>query len=263
MTARPVGVIAPLVTPADAFGSVSAVGVRRQVAYVRGWVDGLMPAISCGEGWRLTAEQWSTLIAATVEAADGLPVYAGCQALTWASMRARVIEAGNLGVDAVVLSLPIVEADRPDDALLDAFTELAALLRVPAVYYWESFVSRRDVSPTLCARICGILDAVAVKDSMRRPDATVALVAQLAGRVSVLQGWEDLLDADTGVEGYVGPLALLSDAPKSVFALQPRWADIREQTARYRLLESDYVAHVKAELCHRGVIPSAAEFPNR
>jgi 4-hydroxy-tetrahydrodipicolinate synthase len=260
VTEHPAGVVAPLVTPIGTSGEVSAEGIRLQIASIHRWVDGLMPAISCGEGWRLTTGQWTTTISTSVAASRGLPVYAGCQARTWDEMKTRAMAAGRMGADAAVVSVPAASQHLSDTALLRAFAELKDMLQIPVIYYWESFVSHRDVQPLLCSQICDTLEAIAVKDSMHQPESTLALIGHRAGRTTVLQGWEDLLHADLGVDGFVGPLALLSDVPRSVLAGCPRWDDIRELTERYGLLESDYVARVKAELYRRGVIPTAAEF---
>src|SRR5262249_5810584 len=131
----------------------------------------------------------------------------------------------------------------------------------PVVYYWESFISGRVVDACLCSRICDTLDAVAVKDSMHSSAATADLLGRLAGRTSVLQGWEDLLRAPLAIDGYVGPLALLSPTPGSVCSDSPQWAEIERESQRFGVLRPDYVARVKAELHARGVIPSAALFP--
>src|SRR5205807_47731 len=77
MTAPFEGVVVPLVTPLDANGDVSAAGVERLVGSVRDHAAALMPALSSGEGWRLSEDQWRAMVSRTVAAARGLPVFAG------------------------------------------------------------------------------------------------------------------------------------------------------------------------------------------
>lgn len=52
-----VGVVVPLVTPLGEGGAVVEEDVRRLVESVGDEATGLMPALSSGEGWRLSAEQ--------------------------------------------------------------------------------------------------------------------------------------------------------------------------------------------------------------
>jgi 4-hydroxy-tetrahydrodipicolinate synthase len=261
MTARPSGVIAPLVTPMGSGSGVSEEGIRGQIEAVRPWVSALMPCISCGEGWRLTHSQWRATVEATIRLADGLPVYAGCQATDWQSLQRRALEAQERGADAVVVSIPVHHGTSSTSSLLEKFGQLRRVLSGPVVYYWESFVSCWDVGVDLCVRICEELGAVAVKDSMRNAELTSMLLERLAGRTNVLQGWEDLLSPDLPVDGYVGPLALLSECTATLFSADPQWDDIAKQTERFGVLDRDYIARVKTELHRRGVVPSAAEFP--
>lgn len=261
MTAGPAGVIAPLVTPMALDGTVSRQGVRSQIEAIRTWVSGLMPCISSGEGWRLTPSQWRSMTGEAIESSGGLPVYAGCQAMDWAELERRVSWAEEMTAQAVVVSIPPRHGTCSDDELVARLKHVRSLTPIPIVYYWESFVSGRVVGPDLGIRICRELDAVAVKDSMRSTTLTQTLLAHLGGRVSVLQGWEDQLSPSLAVDGYVGPLALLSSTPGTAFSDDPQWAEIGLESERFGILDRDYIARVKAELRERGVIPSAAEFP--
>jgi 4-hydroxy-tetrahydrodipicolinate synthase len=261
MTARPSGVIAPLVTPMGFGPGVSEEGIDGQIQAVRPWVSGLMPCISSGEGWRLTQPQWRATVEATIRMADGLPVYAGCQASDWRTMERRALEAEQMGADAIVISIPARHGHSSTSTLLEKFGLLRRALGGPVVYYLESFVSGWDVGADLGVRICEELDAVAVKDSMRNAQLTSELLERLAGRTNVLQGWEDMLSPDLPVDGYVGPLALLSECTATLFSSDPQWVDIARETERFGVLDRDYIARVKAELHLRGLIPSAAEFP--
>ena len=261
MNIRPSGVIAPLVTPVDLGGDVSAEGMRRQVDAIRSQISGLMPCISSGEGWRLSSAQWLAAIEATMSSACGLAVYAGCQAVEWAELERRSLRAQELGADAVVLSLPCDHGMASNGAILARFARIRDLVNIPIVFYWESFISGRALDPDVGMRLCEELGAVAVKDSMRDRALTRLLIDRFAGGMSILQGWEDLLTPDLLVDGYVGPLALVSPVTATVFKDEPRWAAIPEEAGRFGTLGRDYISRVKTELHRRGVLPTAREFP--
>lgn len=261
MSIRPTGAIAPLATPVSGDGGVGAEGIRRQVDAVRPYISGLMPCISSGEGWRLTRTQWLTATRETLRSAAGLPVYAGCQATEWEEVESRARQAEDLGADAVVLSVPTRHGLTSNGELIARFSRIREQVDVPIVFYWESFISGWELDVAAGIRLCEVLGAVAIKDSMRDKALTRALTDHFAGSVSILQGWEDLLLPELPVDGYVGPLALLSSVAATVFTDEPRWDDIALESKRFGTLDRDYIARVKAELHRRGVFASAAEFP--
>lgn len=256
------GVYAPLATLVDPQGRVLAADMSRQVDAIRSWVSGLMPAIGCGEGIHLDDEQWRAVLLATLNARGDLPVFIGVQAPTWQVSRLRAVAAAKHGVDGVVVGIPPRESGASIDQILQACEQLARQCPVDVVFYWESFISSAELSGEDVARICGALGAESVKDSMRDPLASAALREHLPG-VSLLEGWEDRLLADQPLDGYVGPLALLSDAPATLFTDKPDWARCLSEAHQYRVLESDYVSRVKWELHARGIASYPDLVPRR
>ena len=107
------GLVVALVTPVTDTGDVSEDGVARLVATLRPHADALLPALSTGEGTRLTDRQWRTMVAATVRYADGLPVFAGILRPTTAEVAARARTAEELGAAAVLLNTAVAKADDP------------------------------------------------------------------------------------------------------------------------------------------------------
>ena len=256
------GVYAPLATLVDPWGRVLPADMGHQIDAIRSWVSGLMPAIGCGEGIHLNDEQWTAVLLATLNARGDLPVFMGVQAPVWQVSRQRAVAAAKHGVDGVVVGIPPGERGASIDQVLHACEQLARQCPIGVVFYWESFISSSQLSGEDAARICVALGARSVKDSMRNPLASAALREHLPG-VTLLEGWEDRLLADQPLDGYVGPLALLTDAPATLFTDKPDWARCLSEAHQYRVLEPDYVSYVKWELYARGIASYPDLVPRR
>lgn len=102
------GVIAPTVTPFDDDGAISVPGVRRVVDFLAGAeVDGIIPADLIGEVLSLTLEERRTVLAESVQAAEGRMLVV---ALTADPSLQNAVElarsAARAGADVIKLSLP-------------------------------------------------------------------------------------------------------------------------------------------------------------
>ncbi|MFF3109204.1 dihydrodipicolinate synthase family protein [Kitasatospora sp. NPDC057904] len=256
--ARPVvggGLVLPLVTPVGPDGAVSEPCVRALIGAARSGVAALMPAISCGEGWRLSAEQWRAMVEFTVRHADGLPCLVGAQVATAAEAVERAAVAADLGADAVVVAPPMGGPASPE-AVYGHFATVAAASELPVFVYNESAVSGNRIDRETLIRILRLDRVVGMKESSRSPETTLALVREAAD-TPVFQGWEDLMLDTPGAAGLVAPLAHL-DAGLCGALLRDRsparQAAVTAACHRYGLFGDDYVLRVKAELFRRGVI---------
>lgn len=246
------GVYAPLATLVNRHGEVEPEDMRRQIDAIRGWTDGLMPAIGCGEGLHLDDDQWHAVLASVVESSGELPVHMGAQAQTWELARQRANAAMAAGADGVVVGLPPAQSQAPITEILRKCEVIARDCSGPMVFYWEKFLSSRRLSGKEASAVCSALGARSVKDSMRDP-ALTAEFRECADGVTVLEGWEDRLLPDQPLDGYIGPLALLSSAPSTLFTDAPEWARCLREAHEYRVLEPGYVAQVKQVLEDRGI----------
>jgi 4-hydroxy-tetrahydrodipicolinate synthase len=252
------GVIAALVTPLLA-GAVCEESVRRLVATVRPHVTALLPALSTGEGRRLSTSQWSAMVSATVRYADGLPVVAGILAPSTESVLARAAAAERFGAAAVAAGTPF-GPDVPQERMYRHYERLAGETGLPVVVYHESTVSGNRLQLATLLRICRLPGIAAVKDSAGDPAFTRRLVAARPG-VPVLQGLEHLLGACGPVDGHV--LALSVVEPELCAAAFAAPADaglaarVRAARDRYGLDRDDFFRMLKTELHRRGVLATA------
>lgn len=245
--------IAPLATLVDGSGAVDGSAMARQMASLHGRADAVMPAIGCGEGARLSHDQWSDLLDAVLQAPETFPVYMGALGTDWDVVRERVQAAVKARADGVVVGLP------PNDGTSDrevrrVLAEIAVDVAGAATtfFYWESFLSCRAVAPDVVASWCDALGAAGVKDSMRDAASTDRLRG-LRPSLKIFEGWEDQLVPERRADGYVGPLALLSDAPASLFGGHPEWVRCRAEAVSMGLLDEAYVKNVKRLLRQRGI----------
>jgi len=252
------GTIVPLVTPLDADGTVNESDVDRLVGYVHRDVTALMPALSSGEGERLTDRQWHDMVAATVAHSHGLPVLAGILTPQTGQVLARALLAGRLGATAVVVGSPF-GADVTQAEILRHFRVVRDSIDLDLFVYNESSKSGNTIDPDTLLRILALPGVVGIKESSGSVDLTRRLLAA-DHAVPVFQGWENLLLAARGVAGLIGPLANLEPAACTALLADPNQArqhEIDVLCKRYGIFTDDWYRRVKEELHSRGVIGSA------
>lgn len=253
------GVVVPLVTPVDEQRKVCASSVARLMTDLRGRVTGYMPALSTGEGWKLSLKQWIDIVHLTVEHADGAPVLAGVEVGRPAGILARAALAEALGADAIVVPPPFPASGTPRPTLVEHFREIIAKSPLPVFVYHENAVSKMDLDVAALREVCALPGVIGVKESSGDAQFTKELLAE-AVPVPVFQGWEHQIADIPGVQGFVGPLANLEpDTCAEAVTSFSRVSQerINELSERYDLLADDWYLHVKTELARRGVIGTA------
>lgn len=249
------GVIVPLVTPVTRAGQVCQSDVASLIRTVRPHVAALLPALSTGEGWALTAGQWRDMLRYTVRHAGGLPVLAGIQYAATEQMVARTAVAAQLGARAVVVPKP-VGAGLAQEQMFQHYKEVCARTALPVVVYNESAVSRNSADLATLLRICALPGVTAVKESSGDARFTRLLV-DACPAAAVWQGWEHLVAVSGPVDGFV--LALANVAPELCAAMfhtpSPFAADELARACReHGLAEPDWYLHIKTLLYRRNVI---------
>jgi 4-hydroxy-tetrahydrodipicolinate synthase len=247
------GVMVPLVTPLAEDGSVSGDDVAALVAAVRPHVQGLVPALSTGEGWLLDERQWHDMVAHTVAHAGDLPVLAGVLRPTTAEVIDRAERAAALGARAVAVATPF-GTHVTQQQMYRHYADVAAASPVPVVVYHESVVSGNRLSAETLMRVLRLPGVVAVKDSTGDLKLTRWL---LRAGMAVFQGRDDLLDAVNGVAGY---LVALANLEPELCARMWRGRDrdtaelVEKKCAEHDLFDDDWYRAIKRRLHYDGVI---------
>lgn len=248
------GVIVPLVTPLGDDGAVCEESLGRLIESVRPHVTALLPALSSGEGWRLSERQWRDVVSLTVRLAGGLPVLAGIQMPGTAEVVERTRIAVELGASAVVVTTPFSKSI--SQAEIQA--HYRTVLReggAPLFLYNEKALSGNDIEIETLVELCRLPDVVGVKESSGVKDLTRRLSSQT--RVPVFQGWENLLWDSPGMAGCIVPLANLEPRLCGDMLVEPcptKQARINALCEEHGLFREDWFLGLKRELRRRGLL---------
>ena len=169
MTSPLQGIIPPLATPFRPDGSIDYAAHRAEVSFLieKVKVHGIAVTGSTGEGYTLSADEFRSIAAGTVdEAAGRVPVIVG----VIENSTANAIERGRLVADLPVAALqvtPVHYLFRPDDEeMVRYFGEIADRTGLPVIIY--NVVPWSYLSADLVARVMRECDGViGVKQSNR------------------------------------------------------------------------------------------------
>ncbi|MFF3840736.1 dihydrodipicolinate synthase family protein [Streptomyces sp. NPDC001930] len=252
------GTVVPLITPFDEHGVVDEPSVVRLLDHIRAEVNGFMPALTSGEGWKLDARQWQDVVTYTVRHAGGLPVLAGIQLPDTDAVIDRARTAAAIGADAVVVTTPF-GAEVTQDDIVEHYKAIRAALDIPIFLYNEEALSGNRIEFDTLIRICKeIPGIVGIKESSGDA-AFTRNMAEAGTGIPVFEGWENLLVDARGIDGFIGPLANLEPSLCNAMLVDPtpdRQAEINTVCERYGVFKDDWYRWVKKELHRRGVISS-------
>lgn len=189
------GIITALVTPFDAAGNLDENGLRRLIdQQVAGGVAGVAVVAGSGEAVNLTdAEQARIVEISVAQAAGRIQVIAGVlmpdtrSAVRWAT------QAGDMGVDAVLVLTPFY--NRPSRAgLVDHFRAVTQATDKPVLLYNNP--ARTGIGLGIddyLALAQASASVVGVKECNRDLADFSRLVAELGSHWAILSGEDDLL----------------------------------------------------------------------
>jgi len=182
------GIWIPLVTP-FAGGRVDHAGLRRLVAACAGaGVSGFVALGTTGEPSSLDEAEQRGVLAAILQAAQGLPVVAGLAGNNTAELREQALRLGEQDLAGLLVPAPYYV--RPSQAGLAAhFAALADASRHPLVIYDIPYRTGVRLEIGTLLQLAAHPNIAAVKDCAGSLETTLALLRD--GRLAVLAG-EDL-----------------------------------------------------------------------
>jgi 4-hydroxy-tetrahydrodipicolinate synthase len=202
------GIWIPLITPftsLSADGAVDLAALRRLVKlYANARVAGIVALGTTGEPSSLDAAEQEAVLAATLDAADGvLPVIASVSGNNAPAMRERVRRLNALPLAGLLISAPYYV--RPSQAGIAAhFTMLADASEHPVVLYDIPARTGVRIEPDTLLELAAHPNIRAIKDCAGSLDTTHTLI--LDGRLQVLAG-DDIRIFDTLCMGGSGAIA--------------------------------------------------------
>jgi 4-hydroxy-tetrahydrodipicolinate synthase len=253
-------VLVPLVTPLDMHARVCRQSVQQLVRACGPLVDGFIPCLTSGEGWNLSAAQWTDMLRYTLEFADeNHRVVAGIELPTTEEVIERAERARELGAREIIVTSPFAPG-ASQAHILAHYQAIHSRTPLDLLVYNESALSGNEKSFDTLLKIARLERVTGLKDSPSQT-RTQAQIEQIRGEgVDYFIGWEHELAGALVSDGNIVSLANLEPALCRVACLarQPEVATIVARlNETFGLGEDDWYAHVKRELAARGVLRSA------
>lgn len=254
------GIIAPLVTPIDEQGNVCQKSVKNLIDYLSSHVQGIMPALSSGEGWKLSKQQWLDMVLFSKQYADNLPVLAGLLAKNTEDVidRLQLIEKSD--IDAVVISTPF-QKDISQQEIWEHYRQIRQATNIPLFIYNEKEISGNEIEFDTLTKIFSLEGVVGIKESSGSIELTKSLIS---ANYPVFQGWENLCYVSRNCQGYILPLANLE--PRLCWEMfdhptEDKQAQIDSFCQTYDLFSFTWFAFLKKELFRREIITNDTIIP--
>ncbi|MBV4553776.1 dihydrodipicolinate synthase family protein [Pseudomonas sp. SWRI102] len=246
----------PLITPLDEQSRICEASVRRLLHCSRPFVDGYIPCLTSGEGWRLGRRDWQRMLELTLAHAQDKTVIAGIERATTAEVIEYAVLAQKLGAQAIMFTSPFAPGTRQQH-IIEHYRSVHDATSLDIFIYNESALSGNEKSFETLLAIAQLPRVIGIKDSPSQPRVQSEIERLRSEGLDYFIGWEMLLARDLESDGNVVSLANLEPG-------LCRMAIATRQTAVGRLVETlnehfelgadDWYAQVKKELKARGVI---------
>ncbi len=221
------------------------------------FAEGFVPCLSSGEGQFLSLSTWQNVIQATRQYTQKV-VIAGIKRETLQETIALGKLAQQLGCDAIIVPVPVSD----DRVTVGYFNQITAAIALPIVIYNTESHSIQSLDGL--RQLESLPQIIAIKDSSMNEEffkllCNLRTQAQL--RLSVLQGFEHLLQVPPGCDGYL--IALANLEPELCHRMLLENSDVINSEIldcfwRYNL-GADWFVSMKAILMARQVIRSAEQ----
>ncbi|UCH34058.1 MAG: dihydrodipicolinate synthase family protein [Armatimonadota bacterium] len=215
------GIVPPLVTPLHSDESVDETGLRRLVQHVvRGGVHGVFAMGSTGEFAALADHERRHALEIVVDEVKGqVPVFAGIGDSSTRRALARVEEAQQVGVDALVAILPYYQSVNNMDEAKAHLEAIATTASVPVMLY---NIPQRVGAALAVDAVSDLRDVgqiVGIKDSSEDFSHFQALLRLSSPAFRVFQGSEHHAAASLLMGAHGAVLGIANLAPKVCVSL--------------------------------------------
>lgn len=196
------GNIPPMVTPVDPeTGEINEDVLRSFTNFLVGAdVDGLFPCGSTGEFPSLSRSQRKTVIETVVEAADGVPVLAGCGDPSVNRVATLIDDAAIAGADGAVVVTPYY-LETTQDSLRDYYTRTADRAALPIVLYDIPSLTGHHLTTATVASLADHDNIIALKTSAGNAVGFFDLATTLPSSFKLLTGAPELTIQSYSVGG--------------------------------------------------------------
>jgi len=249
-------VLAPLITPLTASGEVCEASLRQLLRCLDPHLDGYIPCLTSGEGWRLSSAQWQRMLQLTLAHAGEKKVIAGIERGTTEEVLEFALLAQQLGARAVMFTSPFTAGISQQD-IIEHYRTVHDATTLEIFIYNESSLSGNEKTFQTLKAIAELPRVMGLKDSPSQVRTQAQVDVLQAHGVNYFIGWELELAAELESDGSVVSIANLEPflCRLASIARQPV---LRQHIARlnesYALGDDHWYAQIKRELKARGVI---------
>lgn len=249
-------IFVPLVSPLDELSQICEASVRRLMHCSRPYVDGYIPCLTSGEGWRLGRRDWQRMLELTLTHAQDKTVIAGIERATTAEVLEYALLAQELGAQAVMFTSPFAEGTRQEE-IIEHYRAVHDSTSLDIFIYNESALSGNEKTFETLLAIAELPRVIGIKDSPSQPRSQKQIELLRAEGLDYFIGWEMQLARDLESDGNVVSLANLEPGlcRLAIGARQQSIGKLVETlNEHFELGADDWYAQVKKELKARGVI---------
>jgi 4-hydroxy-tetrahydrodipicolinate synthase len=249
-------IFVPLISPLDEQSKICEPSVRRLLHCSRPYVDGYIPCLTSGEGWRLGRRDWQRMLELTLTHAQDKTVIAGIERATTTEVIEYALLAQKLGAQAVMFTSPFAAGTR-QEAIIEHYREVHDSTSLDIFIYNESALSGNEKTFETLLAIAELPRVIGIKDSPSLPRSQKQIELLRAEGLDYFIGWEMQLARDLESDGNVVSLANLEPGlcRLAIGARQQSIGKLIEAlNEHFELGADDWYAQVKKELKARGVI---------
>ncbi|WP_248896059.1 dihydrodipicolinate synthase family protein [Haloplanus halobius] len=259
--------LVPTVTPFSN-GSVDVEAVADLCEFVlANGADGLVPCGTTGEFASLTEEEYETVVAASVDAADGAPVLPGAAATSVADTLDRIDIAADCGADAVLIVLPYFHGQNAPGGNERFVRAVLAETSLPIILYNIPSCVGQSIDADLVEAVADHPDLVGMKDTSGDLTHLLDIIHRTDDDFHLFQGYDSQLvpAMSMGATGGINALTnvfpgVVSDAIDSATGDADDFAHARDLQLDHlgpffgECLEYGFAPATKTALVARGVI---------
>lgn len=252
-------VFAPIITPVSSKGKVCCRSVERFMSTITDVVDGFVPCLTTGEGWRINNEAWEIMLKTCIDIAGKDRVMVGIERSSTVEVLELVELANTYQPQAIIVTTPFGKGVC-QDMMVRHFETIAVNSDVDIVIYNESALSDNVMDFDSLLEVSKLNNVWGIKDSpnMTRPEEEI-LDLRKAG-MTYLIGWEEDLHEGKPNDGNIVSMANMRPdlCTEDAFGSRNNFKKklVQEAIDEFRLSEYDWYRYIKDILYQRGSISS-------
>lgn len=249
----------PVITPLDSNGHICEFSVHNIIDKLKETVDGVIPCLTSGEGWKLTDLLWEDMLKYSVQYAGKDNVMVGIERATTKDVIKLIDVSLRYQPYALVVPAPFGEEVSQDD-IIKHYQDISNHSESNILIYNESALSGNEIHFDTLLSISKIKNIVGIKDSPANSRPEHEILALKNSGLTYYIGWEEDLHMGKPNDGNI--VSLSNVYP--ILCIESNHEDIRKKDsllvenliAKYSLSHPEWYKYLKLHLYSENVISS-------